>query len=470
MKIEEIFSKIQNLEIEQIDLRFMDMSGLWQHLTIPAKQLSKNAFEEGIGFDGSSFRGWRSIHESDMIVIPDSESAFFDPFSHLQTLVLICNVFDPVTKEKYNRDPRNIALRAQQFLKSTSIADEAYFGCEAEFFVFDDIKYGQDINKGFYYLDSIEGQWNSGKNENPNLGYKVRYREGYFPVPPTDSLFNLRGEMVRIMNEIGLTVEAHHHEVASGGQCEIDIKYDTLVKTADNLMKLKYVVKNTAIRFGKTATFMPKPLFGDNGSGMHTHQSLWKGGEPLFPGPLYGGLSEIALHYIGGLLKHSKALSAIIAPTTNSYKRLLPGYEAPVNLAYSRRNRSASIRIPMYTENPKAKRIEYRPPDPSCNPYIALAAQLMAGIDGILNRIDPGEPLDKDLYGLPPEELKTIPTMPATLQEALDELEKNNEFLLRGGVFTEDFLSAYITYKRHREVEEIAMRPHPYEFVLYYDI
>ncbi len=470
MKIEEIFSKIKNGEIEQIDLRFMDMPGLWQHFTIPAEQFKESAFEEGIGFDGSSIRGWRAIHESDMIVIPDVESAFYDPFSHQQTLVLICNVFDPVTKERYNRDPRNIAFRAQQFLKSTSIADEAYFGCEAEFFVFDDIKCGQETNKGFYYLDSSEGQWNSGKDENPNLGYKVRYKEGYFPVPPTDSLFNIRAEMVRLMKEVGLTVEAHHHEVASGGQCEIDIKYDTLVKTADNLLKFKYVVKNTAMRFGKTATFMPKPLFGDNGSGMHTHQSLWKSGEPLFPGSLYGGLSELALFYIGGLLKHSKALSAIIAPTTNSYKRLMPGYEAPVNLAYSRRNRSASIRIPMYTENPKAKRVEYRPPDPSCNPYLALAAQLMAGIDGILNRIDPGEPLDKDLYGLPPEELKDIPTMPATLKEALDELEKDNEFLLRGNVFTEDFLSVWITYKRHREVEEIAMRPHPYEFVLYYDI
>lgn len=470
MKIEEIFSKIKNGEIEQIDLRFMDMPGLWQHFTIPAEQFKESAFEEGIGFDGSSIRGWRAIHESDMIVIPDVESAFYDPFSHQRTLVLICNVFDPVTKERYNRDPRNIAFRAQQFLKSTSIADEAYFGCEAEFFVFDDIKCGQETNKGFYYLDSSEGQWNSGKDENPNLGYKVRYKEGYFPVPPTDSLFNIRAEMVRLMKEVGLIVEAHHHEVASGGQCEIDIKYDTLVKTADNLLKFKYVVKNTAMRFGKTATFMPKPLFGDNGSGMHTHQSLWKSGEPLFPGSLYGGLSELALFYIGGLLKHSKALSAIIAPTTNSYKRLMPGYEAPVNLAYSRRNRSASIRIPMYTENPKAKRVEYRPPDPSCNPYLALAAQLMAGIDGILNRIDPGEPLDKDLYGLPPEELKDIPTMPATLKEALDELEKDNEFLLRGNVFTEDFLSAWITYKRHREVEEIAMRPHPYEFVLYYDI
>ncbi|MCX7830767.1 MAG: type I glutamate--ammonia ligase, partial [Acidobacteria bacterium] len=334
MKTEEIFSKIKSGEIEQIDLRFMDMPGLWQHFTIPAQQFKESAFEDGIGFDGSSIRGWRAIHESDMIVIPDSESAFFDPFSHQQTLVLICNVFDPVTKEKYNRDPRNIALKAEQFLKATSIADEAYFGCEAEFFIFDDIRFGQDLNKGFYHLDSGEGQWNSGKEENPNLGYKVRYKEGYFPVPPTDSLYNLRAEMVRLMHEVGLTVEAHHHEVASGGQCEIDIKYDTLVKTADNLMKFKYVVKNTAMRFGKTATFMPKPLFGDNGSGMHTHQSLWKKGEPLFPGSLYGGLSELALFYIGGLLKHSRALSAIIAPTTNSYKRLLPGYEAELKNEY----------------------------------------------------------------------------------------------------------------------------------------
>lgn len=470
MEINEIFSRIKNGEIEQIDLRFMDMPGLWQHLTIPAEQFKESAFEEGVGFDGSSIRGWCSIHESDMIIIPDNDSAFFDPFSHQKTLILICNVFDPVTREIYNRDPRNIALKAQQFLKSTSIADEAFFGCEAEFFIFDEIRCGQDTNKGFYYLDSNEGQWNSGKDENPNLGYKVRYKEGYFPVPPTDSLFNIRAEMVRLMREAGLTCEAHHHEVASGGQCEIDIKYDTLIKTADNLLKFKYIVKNTAMRFGKTATFMPKPLFGDNGSGMHTHQSLWKNGEPLFPGSHYGGLSELALHYIGGLLKHSKALSAIIAPTTNSYRRLLPGYEAPVNLVYSKRNRSASIRIPMYTENPKAKRIEYRPPDPSCNPYLSLAAQLMAGIDGILNRIDPGEPLDKDLYALPPEELKNIPSMPATLEEALNELEKDNEFLLRGAVFTEDFLSAWITYKRHREVEEIAKRPHPYEFILYYDI
>lgn len=470
MKIEEIFSKIKSKEIEQIDLRFTDMPGIWHHFTVPSAEFSEKAFEEGIGFDGSSIRGFKEIHESDMIVIPDNESAFFDPFSHQKTLVLICNVFDPMTKERYSKDPRNIAQKAEDFLKSTSIGDKAYFGCEAEFFVFDDIRFGSSINKAFYYIDSVEGTWNSGKKENPNLGYKPRQKEGYFPVPPMDSLYNLRAEMVRIMQEVGLTVETHHHEVASGGQCEIDIRFDTLVKTADNLMKFKYVVKNSASRFGKTATFMPKPIFGDNGSGMHTHQSIWKNGEPLFSGSNYAGLSELALFYIGGLLKHSRAISALIAPTTNSYKRLVPGYEAPVNLAYSRRNRSASIRIPLYTEDPKAKRIEYRPPDPSCNPYLALAAQVMAGIDGILNRIDPGEPLDKDLYGLPPEELKNIPQMPGSFEEALRELENDHEFLLRGGVFTEDFLYDWITYKRKKEVEEVAIRPHPYEFHLYFDI
>jgi len=468
--MEEIFAKIDSNEIEMIDLRFMDMPGIWQHFTIPAKQFSKSAFDEGIGFDGSSIRGWRSIHESDMIVIPDPETAFFDPFSHMHTLVLICNVFDPITKERYERDPRNIALKAMQFLKSSGIADSAFFGCEAEFFIFDDIRCDQQANCGYYFLDSGEGFWNSGRDEKPNLGYKPRLKEGYFPVPPTDSLNNIRAEMVRIMQEVGLTVEAHHHEVASGGQCEIDVRFDDLVRTADNIMKFKYVVKNTAMRFGKTATFMPKPLFGDNGSGMHTHQSLWKDGQPLFPGQLYGGLSEMALHYVGGLLKHGPALSAIIAPTTNSYKRLVPGYEAPVNLAYSRRNRSAAIRIPVYTENPKAKRLEFRPPDPSCNPYLAISAQLMAGLDGILNGIDPGEPMDKDLYGLPPEEMKNIPTMPGSLEDALKLLENDYQFLLRGGVFTEDFLLTWINYKRHREVEEMALRPHPYEFQLYFDI
>jgi len=465
-----VMKEIQDKGIRAIDLRFMDMPGMWQHFTIPAGVFSESAFQEGLGFDGSSIRGWKSIHESDMIVIPDPATAFLDPFFAQPTLTLICEVLDPVTKERYPRDPRNISLKAQNYLVSTGIADTAFFGCEAEFFVFDDVRFDQTANAGYYFLDSAEGRWNSGRDEKPNLGYKPRYKEGYFPVPPTDSLHDLRGEMVRIMEQIGLTIEAHHHEVATAGQCEIDMRFDTLVHTSDNLMKFKYVVKNTALRHGKTATFMPKPLFGDNGSGMHCHQSLWKDGKPLFPGSGYAGLSPMALHYIGGLLKHARSLAALIAPTTNSYKRLVPGFEAPVNLAYSRRNRSASIRIPLYTESPKAKRLEFRPPDPSCNPYLALAAQLMAGLDGVLNRIDPGQPLDKDLYDLPPEELKNIPTMPGSLEEALKELERDHEFLLKGDVFTEDFLKTWIDYKRHREVEEMALRPHPYEFALYYDI
>jgi glutamine synthetase len=465
-----VMELIHEKEIRMVDLRFMDLPGLWQHFTVPSASFTEDAFTEGVGFDGSSIRGWRSIHESDMIVVPDPESAFLDPFFAQPTLTLICDVLDPVTRERYDRDPRNIARRAQNYLISTGVADTAYFGCEAEFFVFDDIRFDQQAHCGYYFIDSAEGRWNSGREEKPNLGYKPRFKEGYFPVPPTDSLSDLRSEMVRLMQEVGLTVEAHHHEVATAGQSEIDMRFDTLTRTADNLMKFKYVVKNTALRYGKTATFMPKPLFGDNGSGMHTHQSLWKEGKPLFPGNGYAGLSPMALHYIGGLLKHARALAALIAPTTNSYKRLVPGFEAPVNLAYSRRNRSAAIRIPLYTESPKAKRLEFRPPDPSCNPYLALAAQLMAGLDGILNRIDPGPPLDKDLYGLPPEELKEIPTMPGSLEEALSCLEKDHDFLLKGDVFSENFLETWIAYKRHREVEEVALRPHPYEFSLYFDI
>lgn len=470
MDAKAVMELIKSRNIQMVDLRFMDLPGLWQHFTVPAPAFSEDAFKDGVGFDGSSIRGWRSIHESDMIVIPDPQSAFIDPFFAQPTVTLICDILDPVTHEPYPRDPRNIALKATSYLLSTGIADTAFFGCEAEFFVFDDIRFDQTANSGYYFLDSNEGRWNSGRDENPNLGYKPRYKEGYFPVPPTDSLSDLRGEMVRLMHEVGLQVEAHHHEVATAGQCEIDMRFDRLVQTADNLMKFKYVVKNTALRYGKTATFMPKPIFGDNGSGMHTHQSLWKKGQPLFPGNGYAGLSETALFYAGGLLKHARSLAALIAPTTNSYKRLVPGFEAPVNLAYSRRNRSASIRIPMYTENPKAKRLEFRPPDPSCNPYLALAAQLMAGLDGVLNRIDPGAPLDKDLYALPPEEMKNIPTMPGSLSEALDELERDHEFLLKGDVFTEDFIHTWIEYKRHREVEEMNLRPHPYEFALYFDI
>jgi glutamine synthetase len=470
MESKDVMALIKERGITMVDLRFMDLPGLWQHFTIPAAAFGEGAFEEGIGFDGSSIRGWRSIHESDMIVVPDPATAFVDPFFAQPTLTIICNILDPVTREPYPRDPRNIAIRAQNYLLSTGIADTAFFGCEAEFFIFDDIRFDQNAHEGYYYLDSSEGRWNTGRDERPNLGYKPRYKEGYFPVPPTDSLHDLRAEMVRIMREVGLVVEAHHHEVATAGQSEIDIRFDTLVATADNLMKFKYVVKNTAHRHGKTATFMPKPIYGDNGSGMHTHQSLWKEKKPLFPGDGYAGLSQMALYYTGGLLKHARALAALIAPTTNSYKRLVPGFEAPVNLAYSRRNRSASIRIPLYTENPKAKRLEFRPPDPSCNPYLAIAAQLMAGLDGILNRIDPGPPMEKDLYSLPPEELKQIPTMPGSLDEALKCLEEDHEFLLKGDVFTEDFLHTWIEYKRHREVEEMALRPHPYEFALYYDI
>ncbi len=470
MDVKGVMDLMRDKDIRMLDLRFMDLPGMWQHFSVPAGVFSEEVFSEGLGFDGSSLRGWRAIHESDMIVLPDPDSAFLDPFFVQPTLTLICDVLDPVTHERYGRDPRNIAHRAENYLVSTGIADVAYFGCEAEFFVFDDVRYDQNQHEGYYFVDSSEGCWNSGAREKPNLGYKPRYKEGYFPVPPTDSLANLRAEMVRIMQEIGITVEAHHHEVATGGQSEIDMRYDTLVKTADNLMKFKYVVKNTALRHGKSATFMPKPLFGDNGSGMHTHQSLWKDNNNVFPGNGYAGLSETALHYIGGLLKHAPALAALIAPTTNSYKRLVPGFEAPVTLAYSRRNRSAAIRIPLYTESPKAKRLEFRPPDPSCNGYLSLAAQLMAGIDGILNRIDPGPPLDKDLYGLPPEQRKEIPTLPCSLEGALNALERDQAFLLKGDVFTEDFLRTWIDYKRHREVDEIALRPHPYEFALYYDI
>jgi glutamine synthetase len=376
----------------------------------------------------------------------------------------------PVTKEKYERCPRYIAQKAEAYLKSTGIADTAYFGPEAEFFIFDDVRFDQNAHEGYYYIDSIEGQWNSGRDEKPNLGYKPRYKEGYFPVPPTDSLNDIRNEMVLIMEQCGLQVEAQHHEVATGGQCEIDFRFAPLVRCADNLLIFKYIVKNVARRHGKTATFMPKPLFGDNGSGMHCHQSLWKNGQPLFYGNGYANLSELALYYIGGILKHAPALCAFTNPTTNSYKRLVPGFEAPVNLAYSQRNRSAAIRIPVYSSSPKAKRIEVRFPDGSCNPYLAFSAMLMAGIDGIINKIDPGEPLDKDIYSLPPEELKNIPSTPGSLEEALKALEKDHEFLLRGDVFTEDVIEAWIKYKWEKEVNPMRMRPHPYEFMLYFDV
>jgi glutamine synthetase len=453
-----------------LDLKFMDFPGLWQHFSTPISLLTEDLFTEGFGFDGSSIRGWQSINESDMIVIPDPSTALVDPFMKPTTLSLICDVYDPITKEKYSRCPRNIAQKAEAYLKSTGLADIAFFGPEAEFFIFDDIRFDQNEHSGFYFVDSVEGRWNSGKDEGPNLGYKPRYKEGYFPVPPGDAFQDIRSEMMLTMEACGLDVECHHHEVATGGQAEIDLKFGPLVKTADNLLLYKYIVKNTARKYGKTATFMPKPLFNDNGSGMHCHQSLWKDERPLFAGSGYAGLSETALYYTGGLLKHASALIALTNPTTNSFKRLVPGYEAPVNLAYSRRNRSAACRIPVYSDSPKSKRIEFRCPDPTCNPYLAFSAMLMAGIDGIVNKIDPGEPLDKDIYDLSPEELADVPSTPASLENALDALHDDHEFMLKGDVFTEDVIETWIQYKRENEVDAVRLRPHPYEFALYYDI
>jgi len=467
----EVFALAKDRGATMVDLKFMDFIGLWQHFTVPLGELSEGSFEEGLGFDGSSIRGWMEIHASDMLVMPDATTAVMDPFMKEPTLSIICNIVDPITKEPFSRDPRNVAQKAEKYLKSTGIADTAYFGPEAEFFIFDEVRYDSANNQAFYLIDSAEGQWNTGKaEEGGNRGYKPRYKEGYFPVAPTDSHQDIRTEMCRVMADVGIQVERQHHEVATAGQAEIDFRFNTLVRTADDLMWFKYIVKNVAWRHGKTATFMPKPLYGDNGSGMHTHQSLWKAGRPLFAGDGYAGMSETALYYIGGMLKHARALAALCNPTTNSYKRLVPGFEAPVNLAYSSRNRSAAIRIPMYSPSPKAKRLEFRPPDSSCNPYMAFAAQLMAGVDGIENKIDPGDPLDKDIYGLSPEELKDVPKMPGSLDEALDCLHKDHKFLLKGDVFTEDVIHTWIDYKMQKEVNAVRLRPHPMEFALYFDI
>lgn len=475
--IERVNNLIKTNNIEIVDLKFNDLPGLWQHFSIPVSELTeiddpvKGIWYEGIGFDGSSIRGFQKIQESDMILLPDPKTAVVDPICRVPTLSIICDIYDPLTKKPYTRDPRYIAKKAEEFLKSTNIADTSYWGPEMEFFIFNDIRFDQTENCGYYYIDSIEGEWNSGRDEKPNLGYKPRYKEGYFPVPPHDSLQDLRSEIILTMIKAGIPIEVHHHEVATGGQCEIDMKFDTLVKMADKAMMYKYIVKNIARMHNMVATFMPKPLFGDNGSGMHTHQSLWKDGKNIFFDPKgYALLSDIAKYYIGGLLKHAKALMAFCAPTTNSYKRLVPGYEAPVNLVYSARNRSAAVRIPVYTENPKTKRIEFRPPDNSCNPYLAFAAMLMAGLDGIINKIDPGEPLDKNTYELTDEEAKNIPTVPGSLEEALNALESDHEFLLRGDVFTRDVIEVWIEYKRERELKEVSLRPHPYEFYLYFDV
>jgi glutamine synthetase len=451
---------------KMVDIKFVDTFGTWQHFSMPIAELSEESFAEGLGFDGSSIRGWKSIEASDMLAMPDPVTAFIDPFCAVPTLSLTCTISETGTREAYNRDPRGIAQKAEKYLASTGLADSAVFGPEAEFFIFDNVQYDTKSNGTFYSVDGEEGIWNTGREEAPNLGYKIRHKEGYFPVAPSDTQQDIRTEMVLLMEQLGVKIERQHHEVATAGQAEIDYRFDTLVKSADAMMVYRYVVKNVARKHGKTATFMPKPLFGDNGSGMHTHQSLWKKGKPLFAGNEYAGLSKMALNYIGGLLKHAHALCAFCSPTTNSYKRLVPGFEAPVNLAYSQRNRSAAIRIPTYSENPKAKRIEYRPP---ANPYVAFAAMLMAGLDGVLNKIDPGEPMDKNLYELPPEEHAKIPQVPGSLGAAIDALEKDNAFLQKGDVFSSDFLDMWISNKR-REHDALRLRPHPYEFFLYYDV
>ena len=465
----EVLKKIQDEKIQMIDLKFIDTLGTWQHLTMYQDQIDESSFSDGVPFDGSSIRGWKGIEESDMTMVLDPNTAWIDPFMKEPTLSIICSIKEPRTGQWYNRCPRVIAQKAIDYLASTGLGDTAFFGPEAEFFIFDDVRYDQTANSGYYYVDSVEGRWNTGREEGPNLGYKTRVKEGYFPVPPTDSFQDMRTEMLLTMKDCGVPIEKQHHEVATGGQCELGFKFGKLIEAADWLMTYKYVIKNVARKYGKTVTFMPKPIFGDNGSGMHCHQSIWKNGQPLFAGDKYAGMSEMGLYYIGGILKHAPALLAITNPTTNSYKRLVPGYEAPVNLAYSQGNRSASVRIPLSGDNPKAKRLEFRCPDATSNPYLAFAAMLCAGIDGIKNKIHPGEPLDKNIYELSPEELSKIPSTPGSLELALEALENDHAFLTETGVFSEDFIQTWIDYKVANEVKQMQLRPHPYEFFLYYD-
>ena len=469
MKPKEVLEFARKNGAVMLDLKFMDFPGLWQHFSVPLDQLKESSFEEGFGFDGSSIRGWQPIHASDMLVVPDPETAVMDPVMHHPTLSLICNIVDPITKEAYSRDPRNIARKAEKYLKGTGLGDTAYFGPEAEFFIFDDVRFHQDEHSSFHAVDSSEGFWNSGRDEKPNLGYKLRYKEGYFPASPADSLQDLRTEMVLALQSVGLEVEAQHHEVATAGQGEIDMRFAPLVLMGDRLMWFKYLLKNVARKHGKTVTFMPKPILGDNGSGMHVHASIWKDGKPLFAGGEYGGLSTMALHFIGGVIKHAPALCAFTCPTTNSYRRLVPGFEAPINLAYSSRNRSAALRIPMYSADPKSKRVEIRFPDGSCNGYLAFSAMLMAGLDGIQKKLPAGNPLDKDIYGLRPEELKGVPNTPGSLEEALASLEKDHDFLLKGDVFTQDVIDTWLEYKLNHELNPVRMRPTPWEFALYFD-
>ena len=456
-------------EIRAVDLRFMDFPGTQKHFTIPLNALTEQAFEDGFGFDASSLRGWQAINESDMLVVPQSDTAFVDPFMK-STLAMTCNIQDPITRQPYARDPRNVARKAENYLKSTGIADEAFFGPEAEFFVFDDVRFDQNEHESFYHVDSIEGQWNRGVTGGKNAGSRVRRREGYFSLPPADTLQDLRTEIMLTLQDCGVEVEAQHHETATGGQCEIDIQYGRLTETADRLLRYKYIVKNVAAAHDKTATFMPKPLWNDNGSGLHMHLSLWKDGDPLFAGSGYGGLSDTAMHAMAGVLHHAPALMAFCCPTTNSYKRLISGFDAPVNLTYSFRNRSAAIRIPVISPSRENKRIEFRCPDSSCNPYLAMSAVLMAMVDGVQQKLDPGKPLDKDLYDLAPEEMTDVPGTPRSLEDSLSALKADHEFLLRGDVFTEDVIETWYWYKMQNEVDALRERPHPYEFAMYYDI
>jgi glutamine synthetase len=471
----DVLRMVQDSGIEVVDFRFCDLPGLMQHFSVPAHELTEDAFEDGYGFDGSSIRGFQEIQESDMLLMPDPTTAIIDPFTQHPTVNINCFVRDPLTGAPYSRDPRYIIQKAASYLESTGLADTAYFGPEAEFYIFDSVRFDQNQFSGYYYVDSVEGVWNSGRarelDGSPNLGYKPRYKEGYFPVPPMDQFQDLRSEMVRVLEQVGIEIEVQHHEVGTAGQAEIDMRFDTMARMADKLMLYKYVVKNVARKAGYSVTFMPKPIFMDNGSGMHVHQSLWKGGEPLFFDETgYAGLSDMARWYIGGLLAHAPAILAFSNPTTNSYKRLVPGYEAPVNLVYSQRNRSASIRIPLYSKSPKAKRLEFRCPDPSCNPYLAFSAMLMAGLDGVQNRIEPPTPVDRDLYDLPPEELSQVPQVPGSLNESLAALEADHAFLLKGDVFTADVIETWVAFKKEREIDQVQLRPHPWEFYLYYDI
>ena len=470
MTPKEVLAQIRQREVTTVDLRFMDFPGVWQHFAIPADSLTEETFEDGIGFDGSSVVGWRAINEADLLVLPQSETALIDPFTAQPTLTMVCNIQDPITQQDYTRDPRNIARKAVSHMRGTGVADSCRLAPELEFFVFDDVRFDQNGHEAYYHVDSIEGAWNRGRAERPNLGYKPGSGLGYFPCAPTDSLADLRTEMSQRMAECGIATSAHYHEVATGGQCEIDLVSQALVESADQVMLAKYIIRNVARLKGKTATFMPKPLFGDNGSGMHVHFSLWKGEIPLLAGNGYAGLSDLGMYAIGGLLKHAPALCAFANPTTNSYKRLVEGFEAPTKLSYSRRNRAAVVRIPIHSPSPKSRRIEFRCPDSAANPYLLFSAMLMAALDGIQNKTRPGDPLDKDVYDLAPEELQNVASTPRSLEASLDALRDDHEFLLRGDVFTPDVIDTWIWYKTTHEVEAVRVRPHPHEFTLYYDV